>query len=340
MEEPKITAPERVTMRALESNNPFNSTIIPKKGAKKVVAPTPIVQEIVQPDPEPEIEIPEDSGFELEEIEPEPEPKPEPSRNQVGTKSKAPFSNPIVASRSKEGLPSYRAEWAGRDIFIGFPAYKTTNPVTAWVLVALALDFGKDKIRFDMELGDAMVYHARNRLADKFLETDAKWMLMLDDDIIPAIGRPGFLRNMCRLPMSVQDDALNRHVLHRLIGANKTLIGGAYFGRQAGGRLMTDVTEYENEAKIHSDKVVKAKWVGTGCMLVHRKVFEDIKANSPELQPKTPGQPFDYFRPMGNGVGEDVSFCHRAAKAGHDTFVDLGLPVYHVGYHCYGAGTV
>jgi len=63
--------------------------------------------------------------------------------------------------KKKEQLvESCSAEWLGRDLFVGFPCYKQTNPVTAWCLLAMALDIGKDKIRFDMEIGDAMIYHA------------------------------------------------------------------------------------------------------------------------------------------------------------------------------------
>jgi hypothetical protein len=64
-------------------------------------------------------------------------------------------------------------------------------------------------------------------------------------------------------------------------------------------------------------------------------VFEDIAKKFPELAPKTPDKPFDYFHPMSSGEGEDVSFCKRATAAGHQPHIDLGLPVFHVGYKVY-----
>jgi hypothetical protein len=290
------------------------------------------------PAPEPELETEE--LIEIPEVTPMDVVEEAPKKKRGRQPKEPEKKNPVIASRAHEGYPVYRTEWEGRDVFVGFPCYKTTNPATAWSLVALALDFGRDKIRFDMEIGDAMIYHARNRLAEKFLETDAKWCLMIDDDIIPAIGRPGFLRNMCRIPENITDKTLERHVLHRLMGAGKTLIGGAYFGRQKGGRLMSDLTNRENDAKTHADIVSPCKWVGTGCILIHRKVFEDIKKTQPELKPEQANQPFDFFRPLGAGVGEDISFCTRAEKAGHQPHIDFGIPLYHVGYHCFGAGTV
>jgi hypothetical protein len=239
----------------------------------------------------------------------------------------------IAWLKSNPGIQ--RPEWEGRDLFVAFPCYKTTNPVTAWCLLALALDLGQDKVRFDMELGDAMIYHARNRLAEKFLATEANWMLMIDDDIIPPVGRPGFTRSVCRLPATVQEQVLQRHVVHRLMGHKKTLVGGAYFGRQQAGQLMASCLEYSSAAKAATDMVVPCDWVGTGCLLIHRSVFDAIKQKFPDLAPSQPGQPFDYFRPIGQGIGEDISFCSRARQSGHMPHIDLGLQCYHVGYQCY-----
>lgn len=243
--------------------------------------------------------------------------------------------NPIIESRSPEGLPSYRCEFEGRDIMVGFPCYKTTNPITAFTLLAMALDFGRDKIRFDMSIGDAMIYHSRNVIADKFLQTDAKWLLMMDDDIIPSIGRPAWMRNWVAAARNIQDLPLQRHVLHRLVGSGKTLVGGAYFGRQEGGALMCSNPGLTARARAYEDATVPVDWVATGCLLVHRTVFEDIAKKYPELAPNVRGGVFDYFHPMSSGEGEDVSFCKRAAAAGHQPHIDLGLPVFHVGYKIY-----
>jgi hypothetical protein len=244
--------------------------------------------------------------------------------------------NPIVESRSQEGLPSYRCEFEGRDIFVGFPCYKTTNPVTAFALIAMALDFGRDKIRFDMAIGDSKIEHARNRLAHKFLETDAKWLLMLDDDIIPCIGRPEWSKYWVQNLRAVPDLPLKRHVLHRLMGAGKTLVGASYFGRQEGGALMASDQSLAPRARAYDDAVVEVDWVATGCMLVHRSVFEDIREKfGDDLKIKVPDYDYDYFRPFDSAHGEDVSFCKRAKQAGHQPHLDLGLPVAHLGYKTY-----
>lgn len=305
----------------------------PLSAQRLKLSPKAEVPEVVEE--EAPIEV-EENDFEFDAIEPVVEEVPV---EEVVVEKKKPAKkskNPIVETRSQEGLPSYRCEFEGRDIFVGFPCYKTTNPVTAFALIAMALDFGRDKIRFDMAIGDSKIEHARNRLAHKFLETDAKWLLMLDDDIIPCIGRPEWSKYWVQNLRGVPDLPLKRHVLHRLMGAGKTLVGASYFGRQEGGALMASDQSLSPRARAYDDAVVEVDWVATGCMLVHRSVFEDIREKfGDDLKIKVPDYNYDYFRPFDSAHGEDVSFCKRAKQAGHQPHLDLGLPVAHLGYKTY-----
>jgi hypothetical protein len=329
--ETKVSPDEKITMNALDSADPFSrpgkkpvvlNQHIPK-GQKRDFSHYDDPQEVKK------LEVKKEAVVE------------DPKVQKRGRKPKQEvekveeYNNPIVESRNQEGMPSYRCEFAGRDIFVGFPCYKTTNPVTAFALIAMALDFGKDKIRFDMSIGDAMIYHSRNKIAQKFLETDAKWLLMIDDDIIPCIGRPNWMKSTVPSARNMNDAPLQRHALQRLIGANKTLIGGAYFGRQEGAPLMCSDRSLEPKARAYQDEVAPVDWVATGCMLVHRKVFQDIKEKYPELNSPIANGEFDYFHPINSATGEDVSFCKRAKESGHQPYIDLGLPVFHVGYKVY-----
>ena len=326
MPDPIRTPMTDVTVQALQSVNPMKSTFAPqrklqvKKPAAAVTPPPPPPEPIVE-----EVEeTPEEIEVALEDIE-EAIQKSEPEST----------GSPIIESRSPEGLPSYRCEFEGRDIMVGFPCYKTTNPVTAFALLAMALDYGRDKIRFDMSVGDAMVYHSRNVLAQKFLDTDAKWLLMIDDDIIPCIGRPAWMRHWVQGARNILDLPLQRNVLARLIGSGKTLIGGAYFGRQEGGTIMCSDLTLAEKARSYPDEVLPVDWVATGCLLVHRKVFDSIREKHPDLAtPNNPAYKFDYFLPTKEN-GEDVAFCKRAKVSGHQPHIDLGLPVFHVGYKTY-----
>lgn len=323
-------AREIATERALSSANPFQ-TPIPRPAAMKGAQPMrrDAVQKIMPDAPEPEVSDEEDDT---------PASIPEFAEIGVGAPE---FVQPAeeekewIKCHRVDKIPNYQCEFAGRDIFIGLPWLKGSNPITALALTALALDFGKDKIRFDVVMGDSMIYHARNLIADLFLKTDAKWLLMLDDDMIPSIGRPAWFRAWVPTAQTIPDMPLQRHVLQRLIGANKSLVGAAYFGRRENGRLMCSDFSLETLAREYADQVRPVEWVGTGCFLVHRRVFEDIAKMFPELGSKDPQIPFDYFRPTSHMVGEDVSFCRRAKMAGHQPHIDLGLPVKHVGFKAY-----
>jgi len=233
-------------------------------------------------------------------------------------------------------------EWLGRDLFVGFPCYKQTNPATAWCLVALALDLGKDRVRFDMQVGDAMIYHARNELAMKFLATPAQWLLFIDDDMIPPIGRPDFLRAMCRLPDSYPTAPTALHVAHRLIGHGADIVGATYFARHPRGRAVNSLANdeaYRARAASFHDGIMPCDWIGTGCLLIHRRVFEKMQTQFPDLNPTNPEMPFNFFQPENDGRGEDIAFCARAVECGFQPNVDTMLHALHVGHGVYGHHT-
>ncbi len=232
-------------------------------------------------------------------------------------------------------------QWEGRDICVLFPCMKTTNPMTAACLIALALDFTKERIRFDFEFGDSMIYHARDKLAHRFMTmTQSQWALFIDDDMIPPIGRPDFTITYGNIPNTYPRERLEPHFLQRLLSANKTLIGATYFGRRTNGGPMFKEGLYEvaanRAARTAVNQVRETEWVGTGCMLIHRSVFEAIQRTFPEQAPTEKYPYWSYFMPLKED-GEDVAFCKRAKESGHPAHVDLGLHCFHVGYSAYAA---
>lgn len=236
-------------------------------------------------------------------------------------------------------------EWEGKRVFIGFPCYKYTNPATMWAMFATALDIGKDKIQADIAFGDAQIHHARNKLAHKFLESPCEWLIMLDDDMIPPIGRPGFLADVARLNDQYPEDAASLHWIHRLTSHKDTatLVGATYFERTPNGRAVNGLREdeeYVSKAMVFANEILPTDWIGTGCIMIHRSVFDAIKAN-PEmshLEPNEMGGHWDFFRPGVpglDGAGEDIAFCFRAKASGHQPYVDCALHALHVGYGVY-----
>jgi GT2 family glycosyltransferase len=113
-----------------------------------------------------------------------------------------------------------------------------------------------------------------------------------------------------------------------LIGDNKTIVGAAYFERREGAGLVCSDQSLVPRARAYEDAVVEVDWLGTGAMLVHRRVFEDIAKTYPDIDG-------NFFHPIDGKTGEDISFCIRAKKAGHQTHIDLSVPTFHLGYKTY-----
>ena len=330
--EPKVTPDEKITMNALDSFDPFA-----RQG--QVQRQQPQQQPEINKQPrdfshldEPMIKLdrkpkrrrkPVPKVLEKMEL-PTPEEIKQPIIEDVT--EKVPFNDTlqsnIVESRTNEGLPSYRAEFAGRDIFVGFSANKATNPITTLALIHIALDFGRDKIRFDVSSDENNFYKSRNDLAEKFLATDAKWLLLLDNNIIPSIGRPQWAKATIGAARNIHDSHLQKHIVHRLVGAGKSLVGAAYFANLNDASIDCSKSDLGKKARICTDSVEAVDWVGSGCLLIHRRVFQDIKRKFPDIK-------------HGPFYPDDISFCKKAMDAGHQPHIDLGVPVFNVGIKAY-----
>lgn len=152
----------------------------------------------------------------------------------------------------------------------------------------------------------------RNEVVSIFLDkTDAEWLLMLDTD--ETIDLQAF-------------DTLVDAVHDR----DRPIVAGLYFGTTPSGGLipkpvphiyrrhedgisLTPVLDYAPDTLIEIDAA------GTGALLVHRSVFERIRANADQHE----GDRWCWFRDLPIGglwLGEDFFFCRRVR--------DLGIPIY------------
>jgi hypothetical protein len=263
-------------------------------------------------------------------------------------------------------------------VLLAFPWQKHVCPVTAFCVAQLR---DSRRTATAIHYGDAFVAHTRNTCADVFLDSPCEWMLMIDDDMVVPFGNADWFRQ--QTGWNFPDPFMTFNVIDRLLSHKKTLVGALYFGRNKGApAIYNEATVDANENKYaHGapyNLIKPTRWVGTGCMMIHRSVFLDIEKRFPRLarQNKKNGQWFtsteatlltelEALYQSVNGVkltgevaytltaglnaaiqragkenplgaGEDVSFCMRAAAAGHIPFVDMGLVCGHVGYHIYG----
>jgi len=260
-----------------------------------------------------------------------------------------------------------------RRVLIGLPWYRAAHPLTTVALLNL---FQKDCMGVSISFGDAFIVHARNKLATKFLASKFDWMLMLDDDTVPPCGNAGWFNESTGLDLPEWAAGLN--AIDRLVSHGKTLVGATYFGRSPDAPPIFAEGIQRRKPLLASgpvDQVVPTKWVGTGCLLIHRRVFEDIEKKFPHLsraENNGTGQWFtssehdlqnavtkaiELAHEYGDhgpeivellskarhrssihsslGMGEDVQLCVRATQSGHLPHVDLGLWCGHFGPACY-----
>lgn len=181
-------------------------------------------------------------------------------------------------------LPPTAVVSFGKRVLIGMPWQKVTNPLTAFCVSRLV---DTRRCALTLNHGDAFVAHTRNAIVDVFLRSDLEWLLTIDDDMILPTGNAKVFRTYTG--WNVPEPFASFHALDRLMSHGKTLVGALYFGRQglnsppvySEGMSSKDEAAYARKG--WRDQVKLTRWVGTGCMLAHRSVFEAIEKRFPTL---------------------------------------------------------
>lgn len=182
----------------------------------------------------------------------------------------------------------------------------------------------------------------RNALVAAFLLSDADALLMIDADqgaFPETIGRMIDLNQPlvgCMIPKRRYDFGKIRlpatrvdHIIHQ--------------ASEFAGKIITD----ENGEAEVVNGFARAAFVGAGILLARREVFEQLKAQYPELKGRclhgaaypdlSPAGSWGFFNPVENEAGapiaEDISFCVRWRQAGGEIWADLVSPITHVGRH-------
>jgi GT2 family glycosyltransferase len=146
---------------------------------------------------------------------------------------------------------------------------------------------------------------ARNQLVKSMLRDGSPWILFLDDDVIP--------------PPDTYD---------KLSSLGKEIVSGVYWKRQ--GKIVPAAYRkaHPNPTPIPSivgELPVPVDYVGAGCLLVHRSVFETVKY--PWFEWKLDREDL----PLHERVGEDFDFCNKARSAGFQVTLHQGVRCKHTG---------
>ncbi len=161
--------------------------------------------------------------------------------------------------------------------------------------------------------GGPLISRARNMLLERFLSTEADYLLMADTDVV-------FTANDVRL----------------LLEARKPIVGALYYGILGGNPESTfpvaltyqglegkpgKVLQSLDKAPRHLCRVGA---VGMGLTLIRRDVVEALEPSS------TLNKPFAERVYDGRHHGEDAVFCLEAKKAGFDTWLEPKARVGHI----------
>lgn len=202
-------------------------------------------------------------------------------------------------------------------LFIGIPINSSVHPLFMQCLLALQTEKPCD-LEIHVAHGDG-VARARNQLSAKFLKTDCTHLLFLDCDLMFGADH-----------------------ISRLLSHNEDIVGGFYPKKQDGdlewvinGTLEPSVPDARG---LHP-----VRYIGTGFMLIARRVFERMIEAYPDIMyfqdgPDRPQQ-WDFW-PMGVYVSkdgnrrylsEDWYFCQRWLDIGGQVFGDIHVIVKHIG---------
>ena len=186
---------------------------------------------------------------------------------------------------------------------------------------------------------DTMITRSRNMLAKRFLDSGCTWSLWLDSDMVPPINNASWYHWLTNCS-AVPEESCSFDVLGRLLGSSKAVVGGVYASRKWRGAL---VIQPEIHPRSAQDKelckeirrgtardLVEVDWIGFGCALVHRQVFEEVQRNFPQLAPQTEFGPWRFFQPEGD-EGEDEAFCRRVRQCAIPIWLDTQLICGHIG---------
>lgn len=144
-------------------------------------------------------------------------------------------------------------------------------------------------------------------------------MLTVDADMVIPFGNGEWFN--ANTGFKLPEPFASFNTIDRLMSHNKTLVGALYFGRWGGAKPMysegmDNVEEAKKSRRGPVNAIQVTKWVGTGCMLIHRSVFEDIEKKFPCLARGADGKHGQWFTSSEHGLLDAVHRTHKMLGEG------------------------
>jgi hypothetical protein len=202
-------------------------------------------------------------------------------------------------------------------LLIATPAYDHkvyTHYAMSLAGTAMLLESQGIQTQAEFVMGDSLLVAARNKILQKFLDSDATHLLCIDSDI----GWP---------PLAVLS----------MLRTKKEFIGGLYPQRYGSSESFVYRPSLDsNNKKILEGQYMKVDCMPAGFMLMERSVLKKMIKKFPNLkhQSKTDKNDhwycfFDTELHDGEFWGEDFVFCRRARDAGVEIWVDTLIEFEH-----------
>ena len=194
-------------------------------------------------------------------------------------------------------------------VFIAVPSRDMTAGAVCGRLALLLVELARrpDAPAIEIVAGYP-VDRVRNQICKRFLESDAEYLLMIDDDTIP--------------PVTVLDMARRgKDVVGALCYAYTPALGYYSVAYPSGNRDLK-APRLGIGSHIEHHGLLQVELVGTACLLIHRRVLE-------ALDPP-------YFKMLLDDDcllikdSEDFTFCRKAGAAGFSVWLDTDQPCSHV----------
>lgn len=206
--------------------------------------------------------------------------------------------------------------------YISALAWRSVEPLNMQALVPLLRD---GNYAYFPQIGDALVERARGMSATHFLRhTDAEVHLSIDSDIT------GFEKD--------QIDLMVEQAMEY------SIVGAVYICRSTARTFPATFFEDEQSIEFAVDPTPQpVRWSATGCLAVHRRVFEKMvdQFEMPLLHQSDGLRAYyDFYDTMqydaGGDVGliklsEDYAFSERARQAGFTSYVNPAVRLGHIG---------
>jgi hypothetical protein len=180
------------------------------------------------------------------------------------------------------------------------------------------------QVRFDgvcLHPGGIQLFMARNTIAADFLRSDCTHLLFIDSDLV---FEPKDIKRLCSHDVDI--------------------VGGLYPIKQE-GPLVICANDYAEPRPVQPSGLQSVRYVGTGFVLIARRVFEMMRATDPDLEfilDYEGAKPeWNFFRseiradPHAGGrrryLTEDWTFCQDWLDLGGEVHCDRGIFLKHIG---------